>query len=94
MAELGVIYLLHFDRPYRHAKHYMGWTIDLDARLALHAAGRGARLLEVVRAAGISWQLARTWTGDRNFERRMKQRGQSRRCPICREGNSNDAEGE
>ena len=22
----GVIYLLHFDRPYRHASHYTGWV--------------------------------------------------------------------
>jgi hypothetical protein len=50
---LGVIYLLHFDRPYRHARHYCGWTNDLPARLADHAIGRGARLLEVVAAEGI-----------------------------------------
>ncbi|MDL4817376.1 hypothetical protein [Actinomadura opuntiae] len=41
----GIVYLLHFTRPYKHAKHYTGWTSDLDARLAEHAAGRGARLL-------------------------------------------------
>lgn len=80
---LGTIYLLHFSRPYKHAAHYTGWTSDLDARLAEHASGRGARLLAVVQAEGITWQLARTWTGDRYLERRLKQRGASRRCPIC-----------
>jgi hypothetical protein len=34
----GTVYLLHFDRPYRHARHYLGWAEDLDNRLAEHAA--------------------------------------------------------
>ncbi len=61
----GTVYLLHFDRPYGHAGHYTGWTTDLTTRLAEHAAGHGARLLAVARAAGIGWTLARTWTGSR-----------------------------
>jgi hypothetical protein len=80
----GVIYLLHFDRPYRHARHYCGWTINLPERLARHATGHGARLLEVVAAEGIGWQLARTWIGDRHRERAIKnQGGVSRSCPTC-----------
>jgi predicted GIY-YIG superfamily endonuclease len=80
----GTVYLLHFERPYRHARHYTGWTRDLDARLKLHQRGAGARLLEVVAGAGISWTLARTWEGDRTRERQLKrQGGASRRCPIC-----------
>ncbi len=50
---VGTVYLLHLERPYQHAKHYTGWTQDLAARLAEHAAGRGARLLEVAGAHGI-----------------------------------------
>ena len=80
----GVIYLLHFDRPYEHARHYTGWTTDLQQRLADHAAGRGARLLAVVKAAGIAWTLARTWDGTRSDERALKRRGgAARRCPAC-----------
>ncbi|MBB5085041.1 putative GIY-YIG superfamily endonuclease [Nonomuraea endophytica] len=30
----GTVYLLHFAQPYRHARHYLGWTTDLQARLA------------------------------------------------------------
>jgi predicted GIY-YIG superfamily endonuclease len=83
-ADCGTVYLLHFDRPYRHARHYTGWTSDLDHRLAEHAAGRGARLLAVIHAAGIGWQLARTWPGTRTAERALKrQGGASRRCPLC-----------
>src|SRR5262245_46408846 len=80
----GLIYLLHFDRPYRHARHYCGWTTNLPERLACHATGRGARLLEVVAAEGIGWQLARTWIDDRHRERAIKnQGGLSRSCAIC-----------
>ena len=27
-GQLGIVYLLHFDRPYQHARHYTGWTGD------------------------------------------------------------------
>ena len=80
----GTVYLLHFDEPYRHARHYLGWAGDLDTRLAEHAAGSGARLTAVVRAAGIGWTLARTWSGTRTRERQLKrQGGAARRCPLC-----------
>ena len=83
-APTGTVYLLHFDRPYAHAGHYTGWTRDLTARLAEHTSGHGARLLAVVKAAGIGWTLARTWTGTRALERKLKrQGGASRRCPHC-----------
>ncbi len=85
-SDHGTVYLLHFSTPLGHAKHYTRWAGPgrLDQRLAEHAAGRGARLLEVVREAGITWQLARTWTGGRRRERQLKkQGGASRRCPLC-----------
>jgi predicted GIY-YIG superfamily endonuclease len=81
----GVVYLLHFERSYAHAAHYMGWTEDLNSRLARHRSGDGARLLAVIKAAGIGWTLARTWPGTRALERRLKNRGgHARLCPICR----------
>lgn len=81
----GTIYLLHFSRPFGHARHYTGWTGgDLEIRLADHAAGRGSRLCEAAIAAGVTWTLAATEPGDRNRERQLKNRGgASRRCPIC-----------
>jgi hypothetical protein len=88
---VGVIYLLHFDRPIGdvanprgYAGHYTGWTLDLPGRLQDHAAGRGARLMEVVGEAGIGWQLARIWPGTRTRERSLKRSGgAARRCPVC-----------
>ncbi|WP_306362506.1 hypothetical protein [Nocardia sp. CC227C] len=78
------VYLLHFDRPYRHARHYLGYTRDLDARLAAHAAGQGARLLQVLRENNIGWHLARTWDGGRALERRLKAlHAAAKLCPDC-----------
>jgi predicted GIY-YIG superfamily endonuclease len=85
MSPIGTVYLLHFDTPLKHARHYTGWSANLTLRLAEHATGRGARLTEVVADAGIGWTLARTWPGvTRAYERKLKnQGGASRRCPLC-----------
>ncbi len=79
------VYLLHFGDAYQHARHYVGWSECLRARLAHHLAGRGARLMAAVAAAGIDVTVARTWAGaDRRFERRLHNRKGSRPlCPIC-----------
>ena len=82
----GTVYLLHLDPPYKHARHYTGHAAPgrLHARLAAHAAGTGARLMEVVKAAGGSFRLARTWPGGRTRERQLKDRHDAPRlCPIC-----------
>lgn len=80
----GTVYLLHLNPPYRHARHYLGWTQDLAARLEAHRAGTGARLMEVVKQAGGSFSLARTWPGDRNRERAIKDRHEAPKlCPTC-----------
>lgn len=82
----GTVYLLHFDAPFGHARHYLGWASNLDARLEHHERGTGANLLRHVRAAGIGWSLARTWQGDRHLERRLKNRGGAARvCPVCKQ---------
>jgi predicted GIY-YIG superfamily endonuclease len=80
----GIIYLIHFDTPYKHARHYTGWTTDLDARLQAHRQGRGSRLMEVITKAGITWRLVRTWLGGRDRERAIKDRHEAPRlCPEC-----------
>jgi predicted GIY-YIG superfamily endonuclease len=82
----GIVYLLHFDRPYHHARHYLGWTnCDLEQRLEHHVTGHGARLMQVITEAGIGFQVARTWPGaDRHFERRLKKwKGSGKFCPLC-----------
>ena len=85
-APSGIVYLLHFDRRYKHAGHYLGFVAcDLDHRLEIHKSGRGANLIRVIREAGIDFKLARTWNGTRSRERRLKNRGgASRFCPLCK----------
>jgi hypothetical protein len=83
----GVIYTLHFSKPVgtdqHYAQHYTGFTSDLHARLAAHAAGKGARLIEVLKERGIGWELADVHPGNRDMERLLKQHSATRRCPIC-----------
>ena len=84
----GTIYLVHFARPYRHARHYLGWTAaeSVDARLARHRRGEGARLLRALVLAGIEFDVVRTWPGGRTEERALKRRKNAPRlCPVCRE---------
>jgi predicted GIY-YIG superfamily endonuclease len=88
------VYLIHFDRPYHHARHYLGSARDLQARLHQHANGTGANLMRVIKEAGIGWTLARTWDGGRKEERRLKNRKEAPRlCPMCRDLRENGAPG-
>jgi predicted GIY-YIG superfamily endonuclease len=80
----ATIYLIHFSKPLKHARHYLGFTTDLAARLEQHASGQGARLLSVLASFGIAWQCVRTWPGDRKLERRLKNRKEAPAlCPVC-----------
>ncbi len=78
-------YLLHFHRPHQHARHYLGYSHDISARLEAHKEGQGARLVEVVVGSGNGFQLVRTWEGaTRTDERRLKNSKNSPRlCPVC-----------
>jgi len=88
----GWVYLLCFVDPatgakawFHHAGHYLGWTPNLPSRIAKHAAGRGARLVEVIIGAGLGFELARVWPGTLGLERQLKRRhGGPRLCPLCR----------
>lgn len=83
----GTVYLVCLDQPFGHARHYLGWASPgrLAQRQMHHRCGSGANLLRHVAAAGIGWELSRTWPGDRYLERRLKNRGgKARLCPRCR----------
>ena len=83
----GIVYLLHFDtRGPGGAQHYLGFTEDLEARLAAHRSGRGARLTSAIRRLGISFKVVQVWTpATKADERKLKNRHQAARlCPICR----------
>ncbi len=84
---MGHVYLLHFDKPYKHARHYLGYTENsVEKRVARHRSGDGARLMAVIRAKGIGFEVARVWDNvDKHFERKLKNKKCSPLlCPICR----------
>lgn len=81
---VGTVYLLHFEKPYKHARHYLGWTVDIDRRMKSHATGNGARLMEVITQNRIPWHVARTWTGGKELEQALKTwHNGSRHCFTC-----------
>ena len=84
-GEPGTVYLLHFDPPLAHARHYLGWARELEPRLAAHRAGRGSPLIAAAVASGSRIELARTWENvDRYLERRLKRRHEAPRLrPVC-----------
>jgi predicted GIY-YIG superfamily endonuclease len=89
----GYVYVLHFDSPIcetHTCQHYIGCTCDLRQRLITHAQGRGARLTEVAKERGITWQLAALGTthvtGMRRIERQLKDwHGVKGQCSLCTE---------
>jgi hypothetical protein len=92
-AGAGVVYCLHFARPFhgangRHigAQHYVGFAADGDAarRLREHVSGQGSPLVRAVVRAGITVEIAAVVPGDRTLERRWHVRHGSRLCPLCR----------
>jgi predicted GIY-YIG superfamily endonuclease len=84
-----MIYLIHFDLKLHHAQHYLGYTDSetIGSRIERHRSGNGSKLMRAVTLAGIPWNVVRTWSGDRNMERRLKNwKKSSQLCPVCRKG--------
>jgi predicted GIY-YIG superfamily endonuclease len=80
-----MLYLLHFDPPYRHARHYLGYTEDLVTRFALHLKGRGSPLVKAAVQNKSRITLVRIWAGDGNAEQEIKRvvGSRGRLCPVC-----------
>lgn len=81
----GIVYLIHFETKLAHAQHYIGYTDDLDKRIARHRSGRGAKLLAALNLKRIRWWINRVWFKvDKSFERALKNRkNASKLCPHC-----------
>lgn len=83
------IYVLHFDPPFHHAKHYVGFTPDADpARRVqehLRCTQKGSPLVRAAIQAGCEVSLAAVIEGCRNTERKLKNRKKtSAFCPLCK----------
>lgn len=85
MAVEGIVYLLHFERPYHGPmQHYVGFTThDLDQRLTDHREGAGCVTTRRAFEQGIGFTLARSWEGTLKLERQIKSRGPGNYCPLC-----------
>lgn len=92
-ARVVTVYLLHIYPPFKHAKHYIGFTTQevteekILRRVTEHKRGRksSSPMLRAALAAGCTLKLAKVWpTADRNFERKLKNRKNSAAfCPCC-----------
>ena len=84
---MAAVYVLHFDPPLKHAKHYVGFTEadDVATRLDEHLKGAGSRLVRAAVANGCAIHLAHVFVGaDRHFERRVKKSTDvCRWCRMC-----------
>lgn len=83
------VYILHFSTPLKHARHYVGYAKDVDARIECHRSGTGARITQVCNEQGITYQIARVFKGKgRTFEHKLKRTHKVKvYCPICMNGN-------
>lgn len=82
-----MVYLIHFEEKLHHAQHYLGFVErNLKQRIKKHRKNKGAKLLAAINNKGILWVVVRVWQeGDRNFERKLKNRKKARCiCPVCR----------
>ena len=89
--ETGV-YLLAIARDgqhcrYWHARHYLGWAIDIADRVAAHRRGKGASFTQALVSQGYGLWLVAWFPGDRTEERAIKLTHHAPRfCPLCRAG--------
>ncbi|WP_298981528.1 hypothetical protein [uncultured Roseibium sp.] len=73
------VYVLHFSKPYKHARHYIGYTPDASAarRVQEHISGsvKGNPLVKAAIDNGATVTLAHEFPGaSREFERWLKDR--------------------
>jgi hypothetical protein len=87
------VFLLHFDPPYRHARHYLGYAVgtgrghDYARRIARGVALGPHELVQAAQWNECTITVADVWPGEgRALQRRLRaQGGLSRHCRLCRE---------
>ena len=86
----GHLYLFHFNAPLGNlsnrraqAQHYVGFTDDLDTRIAKQLAGKGAKIVAAALERGLVFELY-SWPATLEVEKLVKARKQtSVFCPAC-----------
>lgn len=85
---IGTVYLVHLSRALHGARHYLGFSTNVQQRMKAHKAGRGAPLLGAAARRGISMRVVRQWRRrDGYFEQDLKRRYElADLCPVCSKG--------
>lgn len=91
MAHTWKVYVLHFDTPYKHAKHYTGIAVNVERRVREHRRGAGAKLTKVLKENNIEfkWKMLKeyeTFSEAKNEEKRLKEKVKNAKhyCPYCK----------
>lgn len=56
-----MVYLIHFDKPLKHAQHYIGYTHDLDQRFHAHSCtndGSSSYTLSGMQVLASRWSMS------------------------------------
>lgn len=83
------VYVLHFDPPFRHARHYVGYTPEATAERRvqehLDCSAKGSPLVKAALNVGCKVTLAHEFPGaGRDFERWLKTRRDTAKwCGCC-----------
>jgi len=82
-----MVYLLHFDRPFRHMRHYVGSVASLAEleQLLEHPTIRArSPILAAATLAGVQFSVGRVWRGGAlRADLVRDQQNHARYCDIC-----------
>jgi len=89
-STMGEVYLFHFNAPLGNlsnpraqARHYVGFSDDLDARIKQHLAGKGAKIVAAALKQGLVFELYH-WPAPLASEKLIKRRKETHVfCPAC-----------
>ena len=84
------VYIIHFDPPYKHARHYTGISLNSQDRFIEHDNGTGGNLTRIAKNHGVKFILNVIATGLSFYEahakeKLIKHKGSKIYCPICKQ---------
>src|SRR5260370_35424273 len=59
------VYLIHLDQALKNAKHYLGFSEDVQEQVQQNRNERGAVFMRAISKEGIAWHVAGLWHADR-----------------------------
>jgi|ERR1043166_1145738 predicted GIY-YIG superfamily endonuclease len=89
------VYVIHFDPPHKHAKHYTGIVLNVQERFTEHSNGTGGKLTKVAVENGTKLLLHTIKSGlsfydAHALEIKLKKRHKaSGYCPTCQKEKQN-----